>query len=103
MQSAHTAVENLIARLKRRQSVGSYNVSTDTLVVLRNVISANRWSSGSQLIQIVQDVGRRLIAAQTTELAVGNMVRRILHIIREEYQEICTTEDEQNKPLPCNV
>lgn len=32
--------------------------------------------------------GKRLIAAQQSETAVGNMVRRVLKIIREEYARL---------------
>lgn len=37
------------------------------------------------VMESVVKEGKRLIAAQQSETAVGNMVRRILKIIREEY------------------
>jgi len=37
-----------------------------------------------KLIERVQSVGRRLIAAQPREMVVGNIVRRVLGLIREE-------------------
>ena len=36
----------------------------------------------------VRSVGRQLIAAQPSELVVGNIVRRVLFIIREEHATV---------------
>lgn len=41
----------------------------------------------SRLIERVQQVGQRLISAQPKELAVGNIVRRVLGVIRDEAEE----------------
>lgn len=46
-------------------------------------MSTQRWKDASSLIQRIRDVGRRLVAAQPREMAVGNIVRRILGIVRE--------------------
>lgn len=40
-----------------------------------------------KLIERVQHVGRRLITAQPRELVVGNIVRRVLGLIRDEAEE----------------
>ena len=37
------------------------------------------------LMEIIRKEGRRMTAAQPSETTVGNMVRRVLKIIREEY------------------
>lgn len=37
------------------------------------------------LMEVIRKEGRRLIAAQPSETTVGNMIRRVLKIIREEY------------------
>lgn len=37
------------------------------------------------LMDMIRKEGRRMIAAQPSETTVGNMVRRVLKIIREEY------------------
>lgn len=46
-----------------------------------------RVSDVSRLIERVQEVGQRLISAQPKEMAVGNIVRRILGVIRDEAEE----------------
>ena len=41
----------------------------------------------TRLIERVQQVGQKLAAAQPKELAVGNIIRRVLGLIRDESEE----------------
>lgn len=54
------------------------------------VIGATKGNNPARILEEVRAVGKELVRAFPTELTVGNMVRRILFIIREEY-ETCTT------------
>lgn len=38
-----------------------------------------------ELMELIRAEGRRMAAAQPSETTVGNMVRRVLKVIREEY------------------
>lgn len=38
-----------------------------------------------ELMEVIRGEGKRLMSAEATETVIGNMVRRILKIIREEY------------------
>lgn len=42
-------------------------------------------SPPGDLMEIIRNEGRRMTAAQPSETTVGNMIRRVLKIIREEY------------------
>ena len=50
-------------------------------------MAAHRVTDVSKLIERVQLVGQRLTAAQPKELSVGNIVRRVLGVIRVEAEE----------------
>lgn len=50
-------------------------------------MSACRTSESTKLIERVQSVGRRLMAAQPREMVVGNIVRRVLGLIRDEAED----------------
>lgn len=54
---------------------------------MRQVVRSIRVSDASRLIGRVQEVGQRLIFAQPKEMAVGNIVRRVLGVIRDEAEE----------------
>ncbi|EJD39997.1 nagb/rpia/CoA transferase-like protein [Auricularia subglabra TFB-10046 SS5] len=77
-------VDELISRLRRRQVVGAQQTAIETFHVLRQVVARARFTEISELIELVKTVGRRLVAAQPKEHAVGNIVRKFLHLIREE-------------------
>ncbi|KAI8885995.1 nagb/rpia/CoA transferase-like protein [Backusella circina FSU 941] len=76
-------VQDFIQRLKRRQIVGSFFVAKETAILLRQVVSLSRWRDPDVLIDIVTETGIRLASAQPNELAVGNIVKRVLKVIRE--------------------
>jgi translation initiation factor eIF-2B subunit beta len=52
---------------------------------MREICSKTRWYTARELITHIRTAGRKLIAAQPSESAVGNMVRRVLKIVREEH------------------
>ncbi|TEB19281.1 Small GTPase, partial [Perkinsus sp. BL_2016] len=68
------------------QITGSNRTAIETANLLRTVISNSRWSSAASLIQIIREIAVRIIKAQPIEFAVGNIIRRVLHLIREEYR-----------------
>ncbi len=51
------------------------------------MVETFRITDVSGLIERVQQVGQRLLAAQPREIAIGNIVRRVLGVIREEADE----------------
>ncbi|KAK9764917.1 GCD complex subunit gcd7 [Basidiobolus ranarum] len=98
-------IDHFIARLKRRQVIGSWQVSVETAILLRQVVSISRWNNVDVLLETVKSVGKRLVAAQPQELAIGNIVRRVLRLIREENSTFSGQEengnyDSQNTPGP---
>lgn len=51
------------------------------------VVAKSHYKDVDQLIEQVQRCGQRLVRAQTHELVIGNIVRRILRLIRDEMAE----------------
>lgn len=47
-----------------RQVVGSWSVSLETALLLRQVVSVARWNQVNVLINLVKDVGGKLVMAQ---------------------------------------
>ncbi|MCJ8747141.1 hypothetical protein PDJAM_G00149930 [Pangasius djambal] len=83
-------IEAFLAELKRSGSGsgsarGSAETARDTAALLRRITAQARWSSAGDLMEIIRKEGRRMTAAQPSETTVGNMIRRVLKIIREEY------------------
>ncbi|ETN40325.1 uncharacterized protein HMPREF1541_04601 [Cyphellophora europaea CBS 101466] len=86
-EKVETSIEYFIALVKRRQISGSKPCALATACILRRVIATGRVSDPAKLIEKVRDVGRRLVQANPRELAIGNIVRRVLGLIRDEEDE----------------
>ena len=85
-----TSIELLISLLKRRQIRNSRPCAIATAELFLRIVGAERIKDAQKLIDRIRDVGRRLAAAQPREMAVGNIVRRILGVVRE------VAEDEED-------
>ena len=115
--SVHDQLEEFCTQLRRRPTEGSLATGRRTAELLRIFISTNRHSDALALVEDVRSVGNKLQAAKPigiasrqsesvvtlrslqlcsllsaycyAELAIGNITRRILHMIREESEEVC--------------
>lgn len=81
------SVELLISLLKRRQIKGSEACATATAHILLQVVARDKWTNVDQLLGRIQLIGRKLVTAQPHELVIGNVVRRVLGLIRDEASE----------------
>lgn len=68
-----------------------------TAHLLMRVVAKFKWSTIGRLLERIQKVGQRLIEAQPREMVVGNIVRRVLGMIRDEAKED-RTEDFSDSP-----
>lgn len=82
-----SSIDLFISLLKRRQIKNSRPCALATAQLLLRVVAATRIRDVQQLIDRISEVGRRLVAAQPREMAVGNIVRRILGVVREVAEE----------------
>ncbi|XP_043523672.1 translation initiation factor eIF-2B subunit beta [Frieseomelitta varia] len=72
----------------------TYNTVVATILVLKNIISNEEWTTAKNLINIIRRNGKYLVEAIPLEFCIGNMVRRTLQIIREEYIELKNNTEE---------
>ncbi|CCE63755.1 hypothetical protein TPHA_0F02750 [Tetrapisispora phaffii CBS 4417] len=80
-------IDTFIARLKRRNIEGSYAIALETLQILKRFISAVRWSHVNELIEQIRNLGNRCEKAHPTAFTCGNVIRRVLAVIRDELEE----------------
>ncbi|CAI5719918.1 unnamed protein product [Hyaloperonospora brassicae] len=78
-------VEELVLSLKRRQLIGSYETARMTTRVLSKVLETVKWTTAGEILDKIRQLGHMLTKAHAHELVIGNVVRRVLYIIREEH------------------
>ena len=72
-----------------------------TAEIMRLMVTNQKHTDAAALIDEVRAVGHKLQQAKPSELAIGNIVRRVLHIIREEVQQEASEAGEE--PAPASV
>ncbi|CAG9464854.1 unnamed protein product [Pedinophyceae sp. YPF-701] len=86
--SADPTVEDTIrefcAQLRRREVQGALYTAKKTVEILRLLITKSRFPEPWSMLEEVAAVGRKIQAAKPMELSIGNAVRRVMHVIREE-------------------
>ncbi|XP_055533650.1 translation initiation factor eIF-2B subunit beta [Wyeomyia smithii] len=71
--------------VRLKKIIGSHNLTCKTLTLLKNYTSKSEWSNAEQLMSQIRGQGRFMVAALPQDIVIANTVRRILKIVREEY------------------
>lgn len=79
------SVLKLIKNIKYGEIKSTYDIVVATVSVLKEIITNSEWNTAKNLMDLIVVNGKYLIDAIPVEASIGNMVRRILQIIREEY------------------
>ena len=75
----------IVEGLRRRQLQGAHPCAKATIELLRNMIGTCKFHSTYHLMLAIRAIGRELQAVAPSELTIGNIVCRVLFIVREEY------------------
>ncbi|KAL6260212.1 hypothetical protein P5V15_007747 [Pogonomyrmex californicus] len=84
-ESINESVLQLIDNIHHKEIKGTHNIVVATISVLKEIINNIEWSTAKDLMDIIRQNGRYLEKTFPLEACIGNMIRRVLHIIREEY------------------
>ncbi|CAG5126391.1 unnamed protein product [Candidula unifasciata] len=85
-----------VDELKKGSTNGSCDIAIKTINLLIRIISQAKFTSARDLLKHVRTEGKNIQAGDPSENIVGNMVRRVLKIIREEYRMLLSPADESN-------
>lgn len=91
-------IETFIGELKQGTSQSSYYLALKTVSLLVRIIAQRKWQTAKDLMEVLKYEGRRMMMSQPSETAVGNMVRRVLKLVREEYASAIAGKSEEGDP-----
>lgn len=80
----------IISQLKRRQ-LTPIKAAKNTGILCRYIIRKCKVESTFEMMTRIREDGKKLIAADPSELSIGNIIRRVLYMIREAYCEDTTS------------
>jgi len=77
----------VVVGLRRRQLSGAHPCAKASIEILRSLLGTCKFNSTYHMIVAVKAVGRELANAAPSELTLGNIIRRVVFLIREEYTQ----------------
>ncbi|XP_067848305.1 translation initiation factor eIF2B subunit beta-like, partial [Heptranchias perlo] len=90
-------VAAFLGSLARGELRGSGEVAAGTAGLLRRIVAQSRWNNAGELLDLIRTEGSRVMAAQPSETSVGNVIRRVMKIIREEYSRFRGHSEESDQ------
>ena len=88
-------VDPFVLKLKRHQIEGDREIALAVAQLLMRVISAARWSDPHDLIDLIRKTGKVIIGTRSKEIITGNIIRRVLALIRDEIE----TDNSESTPM----
>ncbi|XP_017489732.1 PREDICTED: translation initiation factor eIF-2B subunit beta-like, partial [Rhagoletis zephyria] len=86
-------LDKFIDHIKLGRSTGSYALAKKTVVFLQDFLLTANYDNIRKIIEDITCMGKILVKVDPTETVVGNMTKRVLKIIREEYNHCKGTSD----------
>jgi translation initiation factor eIF-2B subunit beta len=83
-------------KLRKKYFANSTIIAIETAKIFRDVIKAlysgQQIMQFSDLLRVLKSLGKSFISVEPLQFCVGNIVKRILHIVREEYTKFPNLE-----------
>lgn len=84
-------------KLKKKNYPNSTAIAIETADLFKEVIKGlgkgNNLKSFPDLLKTLRTLGKSFISVDPLQFSVGNIIKRILHIVREEYNKFADFED----------
>jgi len=85
-EKVQSLINKLGGKVGDKHSMSSYEVATQTVEILTEIVAKTRWQTSIDLSELIRHLGLRLASAQPSEVVVDNMVRRVLKVIHDEVE-----------------
>lgn len=86
-------IKTVVNGLRRKQITGANQCGKATIEIIRSLMVQAKFQSGGQAMRIVRGLGKLLVDAAPSEFIIGNLFRRVLFFIREEYANLQRAAD----------
>ena len=89
--------QELVSNIKRNKLGGTKATALSIANIFTAVIKAETWKDATDLLKIVKQMGSKLTEADPMAFYIGNIVKRIAHIIRVQ-SKACNIPLIEEKP-----
>lgn len=89
MPSLESEIEGIIEtftnNLKQRKFKGSRDLALNSVQLWKKIIGQMKWQNARELMDKIKEIGKDFQETSPSETVIGNMTRRMLKIVRDEY------------------
>ncbi|XP_053664414.1 translation initiation factor eIF-2B subunit beta [Anopheles marshallii] len=78
-------IAEFVQDVRLRKIFGAHKLTSKTLRLLMDLVSKESWSTAEELLTLIRGQGRFLAEALPHDIVVANTIRRVMKIVREEY------------------
>lgn len=94
----HQCFLRFVLDVKQGKYPGSFEITSKTVDLLKQLISDGNFTNAQGMMDTIRSHGRYLHKALPVHASVGNMARRVLKIVREEYAAGRKNKSEEMDP-----
>jgi len=91
-------IDKFVVQQSLASSCSSYDLAVKTSNLVKVLVEENDWSTAKELIEKLRETCRRLESDLPHLNVIGNTIKRILKLIREEYISASKTEEGECQP-----
>eukprot|EP00771_Trimastix_marina_P001085 gnl/Trimastix_PCT/2126.p1 GENE.gnl/Trimastix_PCT/2126~~gnl/Trimastix_PCT/2126.p1 ORF type:complete len:361 (-),score=59.10 gnl/Trimastix_PCT/2126:76-1158(-) len=92
-------INDFAFKIRHGKIQSSLKIAKATAQMLRQVVDSSNYINASNLMAMIKCIGKKLVSQLPNDVVVGNIIRRVLHIIREE----SSTAEEPPAPENPNI
>ncbi|XP_057373397.1 translation initiation factor eIF-2B subunit beta-like [Daphnia carinata] len=101
MPSLESEIEGIIEtftnNLKQRKFKGSRDLALNSVQLWKKIIGQMKWQNARELMDAIKQIGKDLAETLPSETVIGNMTRRMLKIVRDEYAMLQKVKQEESE------
>eukprot|EP00045_Choanoeca_perplexa_P005543 m.46793 g.46793 ORF g.46793 m.46793 type:complete len:369 (-) comp13178_c1_seq1:57-1163(-) len=87
-----TDIQTFKTTLIRAANMASSALARATILLLRDLVVKRRWQTARELLQLIRAAGRQIETARPGESVIGNMIKRVLRLVRDAYDQCVRAE-----------
>ncbi|XP_058066731.1 translation initiation factor eIF-2B subunit beta [Anopheles bellator] len=78
-------IYGFIHDVQLRKTSGSHKLTSKTLSLLKELVTKGKWNTAEELLALIRSQGVILSQALPHDIVIANTTRRVMKIVREEY------------------
>lgn len=89
-------LQELINNIKRNKAGGTKSTAQSVANILA-MVQSSKWAEPKDLLKLIKQIGSKLMDADPMAFYIGNIVKRVIHLIRVHWKDLEEDEESDKK------